>query len=114
MRKDRKKIRYARKPITSTCLLSKGKDSWMLKIINISASGMLVSQSPDSNNLHILQVDDICQVEIKLHKQTPLSFAVKVSRVSDEGYGLQFLETSVENQIPLWELLGADVDRVEK
>ena len=107
---EKKQLRYARKPITSTGLLLKGESSWMIKIQNISASGLFIT----SSKTLALKQNDHCQIEMKLDENEQLIIDVVVSRVAEGGYGLKFTNLPLDKQISLWEILGPHVDIIEK
>ena len=107
---EKKQLRYARKPITSTGLLLKDEGSWLIKIKNLSASGLFIITS---STLELKQ-NDHCQIEMKLDENEQLIIDVVVSRVAEDGYGLKFTNLPLDKQIPLWEILGPHVDIIEK
>lgn len=106
------KIRYARKPITSSCLLVMKGQSIVMEVKNISASGILLDYD-ESHELN-LQLEDFCVLEIILNEDFNLHVEAEVTRISNEGVALRFVKIPEEKQIPLWELLGEHVDRIEK
>ncbi len=106
------KIRYARKPITSTCLLLMKGESIVMEVKNISASGILLDY--DQCTKINLKMDDFCVLEIILNEEFNLHVEAEVSRISEAGVALRFVKIPEEKQIPLWELLGEHVDKIEK
>ena len=106
------KIRYARKPITSSCLLVMKGESIVMEVKNISASGILL----DYDEQHELQlkISDFCVLEIILNEEFNLHVEAEVTRIFDESVALRFIKIPEEKQIPLWELLGEHVDRIER
>jgi len=106
------KIRYARKPITSSCLLVMKGQSIVMEVKNISASGILLEY--DEKHEVKLVLNDFCVLEIILNEEFNLHVEAEVSRISDEGVALRFIKIPEEKQIPLWELLGEHVDKIEK
>lgn len=106
------KIRYARKPLTSSCLLVIKGESVVMEVKNISASGILLEY--DEKHELQLKLTDFCILEIILNEEFNLNVEAEVSRISELGVALQFIKIPEEKQIPLWELLGEHVDRIEK
>lgn len=106
------KIRYARKPVTSSCLLVMKGKSLIMEVKNISASGILLNYD-DSTEIR-LQLHDFCVLEIILNEDFNLNVEAEVTRISYEGAGLKFIKIPEDKQIPLWELLGEHVDKIEK
>lgn len=107
------KIRYARKPITSSCLLVMKGQSVVMEVKNISASGILLEY--DESHKLKLGLNDFCVLEIILNEEFNLHVEAEVTRISEEiGVALKFIKIPEEKQIPLWELLGEHVDRIEK
>lgn len=106
------KIRYARKPITTSCFLVMKGQSIVMEVKNISASGILLKydESSDIN----LEINNFCVLEIILNEEFNLHVEAEVTRISDEGVALKFIKIPEEKQIPLWELLGEHVDKIEK
>jgi hypothetical protein len=83
-----------------------------MEVKNISASGILL-QYDEENDIK-LRVDDFCVLEIILNNNFNLHVEADVVRVSEEEVALKFIKIPEEKQIPLWELLGEHVDRIEK
>ena len=106
------KIRYARKPITTSCLLVMKGESVVMEVKNISASGILLDYD-DQHELK-LELTNFCVLEIILNEEFNLHVEAEVSRISEEGVALRFIKIPEEKQIPLWELLGEHVDKIEK
>ncbi len=106
------KIRYARKPITSSCLLVKQGQSIIMEVKNISASGILLSY--DEHTEIRLQEGDFCVLEIILNDDFNLHVEAEVTRLLNDSVGMRFIKIPEEKQIPLWELLGEHVDKIEK
>ena len=106
------KIRYSRKPLTTSCLLLRQGRSIVMEVKNISASGILL-QYDEENDIK-LRVDDFCVLEIILNNNFNLHVEADVVRVSEEEVALKLIKIPEEKQIPLWELLGEHVDRIEK
>lgn len=106
------KIRYARKPITSSCLLVMKGESIVMEVKNISASGILLEY--DENHKFKIQKGDFCVLEIILNEDFNLHVEAEATRINETGIALQFIKIPEEKQIPLWELLGEHVDRIEK
>jgi hypothetical protein len=86
--------------------------SIVMEVKNISASGILLDYD-ESHELN-LKHDDFCVLEIILNEDFNLHVEAEVTRISDEGVALRFVKIPEEKQIPLWELLGEHVDRIEK
>ncbi len=105
-------IRYARKPVTSSCLLVMRGQSIIMEVKNISASGILLQY--DDNSEIKLKLNDFCVLEIIINEEFNLNVEAEVTRISDEGAGLRFIKIPEEKQIPLWELLGEHVDKIER
>jgi hypothetical protein len=106
------KIRYARKPITSSCLLVMKGQSVVMEVKNISASGIMLEY--DETHEVKLNLKDFCVLEIILNEEFNLHVEAEVTRINEVGVGLKFIKIPEEKQIPLWELLGEHVDRIEK
>jgi uncharacterized membrane protein len=106
------KIRYARKPITSSCLLVMKGQSVVMEVKNISASGIMLEYD-ESHELK-LNMKDFCVLEIILNEEFNLHVEAEVTRIREKGVALKFIKIPEEKQIPLWELLGEHVDRIEK
>jgi len=106
------KIRYARKPITSSCLLVKQGRSIIMEVKNISASGILLDYN-ERGKIH-LQEGDFCVLEIILNDEFSLHVEAEVTRLLGDSVGMRFIKIPEEKQIPLWELLGEHVDKIEK
>lgn len=109
---DKSKIRYARKPITSSCLLVMKGHSIVMEVKNISASGIMLEY--DENHELKLEHGDYCVLEIILNEEFNLHVEAEVKRINEVGVALQFIKIPEEKQIPLWELLGEHVDRIER
>jgi len=106
------KIRYARKPITSSCLLVMRGESILMEVINISASGILLEY--DEQHELQLNISDFCVLEIILNEDFNLHVEAEVTRINELGVALKFIKIPEDKQIPLWELLGEHVDKIEK
>jgi hypothetical protein len=106
------KIRYARKPITSSCLLVMKGQSVVMEVKNISASGIMLEY--DETHEVKLNMKDFCVLEIILNEDFNLHVEAEVTRINEVGVALKFIKIPEEKQIPLWELLGEHVDRIEK
>ena len=106
------KIRYARKPITSSCLLVMKGQSVVMEVKNISASGIMLEY--DETHEVKLNMKDFCVLEIILNEDFNLHVEAEVTRINEKGVALKFIKIPEEKQIPLWELLGEHVDRIEK
>lgn len=106
------KIRYSRKPLTTSCLLVIQGRSIVMEVKNISASGILLKY--DEEHDFRLKLNDFCVLEIILNEDFNLHVEAEVKRISDEGVALQFVKIPEEKQIPLWELLGEHVDKIER
>lgn len=106
------KIRYARKPITSSCLLVMKGQSVVMEVKNISASGIMLEY--DETHEVKLNMKDFCVLEIILNEEFNLHVEAEVTRINEVGVALKFIKIPEEKQIPLWELLGEHVDRIEK
>ncbi|MCF6318423.1 MAG: PilZ domain-containing protein [Proteobacteria bacterium] len=106
------KIRYARKPITSSCLLVMKGESIVMEVKNISASGIYLDY--DEQHELKLELSDFCVLEIILNEDFNLHVEAEVTRIGDVGVALRFIKIPEEKQIPLWELLGEHVDRIER
>ncbi len=106
------KIRYARKPLTSTCLLVMKAQSAMMEVKNISASGIKLEY--DDNHDIQLNLKDFCVLEIIINENFNLHVEAEVTRVNEDFVALRFIKIPEEKQIPLWELLGEHVDKIEK
>ena len=106
------KIRYARKPISTSCFLVIKGQSLIMEVKNISASGILLKY--DENSEIRLNMENICILEIILNDEFNLHVEAEVTRINDEGVALRFIKIPEEKQIPLWELLGEHVDKIEK
>lgn len=106
------KIRYARKPITTSCFLVIKGQSQIMEVKNISASGILLDY--DDNSKISLKLNNFCVLEIILNEDFNLHVDAEVTRISEEGVALKFIKIPEEKQIPLWELLGEHVDKIEK
>ena len=105
-------IRYARKPVTTSCLLVVQGQSIVMEVKNISASGILLDY--DESSQVKLKLHDFCVLEIILNEEFNLHVEAEVSRISTEGVALKFIKIPEEKQIPLWELLGEHVDKIER
>lgn len=106
------RIRYARKPITCTCLLVKKDKSLIMEVKNISASGILLAY--DENNEIVLKIGDYCILDIIINEEFNLNVEAEATRITEEGIAFRFIKIPEEKQIPLWELLGEHVDKIEK
>ena len=106
------KIRYARKPISTSCFLVIQGRSLVMEVKNISASGILLKYDETSKTNLIM--GNICVLEIILNDEFNLHVEAEVTRIKPEGVGLKFIKIPEEKQIPLWELLGEHVDKIEK
>ena len=106
------KIRYARKPLTSSCLLVMKGQSVVMEVKNISASGIMLEY--DESHQLKLKLNDFCVLEIILNEEFNLHVEAEVTRISEFGVALRFIKIPEDKQIPLWELLGEHVDRIEK
>jgi hypothetical protein len=112
MTKIQNKIRYARKAISSSCLLNYKSKSWILEVINISVSGIFLSTA--NNDSVQVELNDLCVLEIIFSKDFKLRVDAEITRISNIGIGFKFINFPMEKQIPLWELLGSHVDYIEK
>lgn len=83
-----------------------------MEVKNISASGILLKYDEESNV--VLKENDFCVLEIILNESFNLNVEAETVRVSDEEVALKFIKIPEDKQIPLWELLGEYVDRIEK
>ena len=106
------RIRYARKPITCSCLLVKKDKSLIMEVKNISASGILLAY--DDNNEIVLNIGDYCVLDIIINEDFNLHVEAEARRITEEGIAFKFIKIPEEKQIPLWELLGEHVDKIEK
>lgn len=106
------KIRYARKPVIISCLLVLKGESMVMDVKNISASGIMLEFEEQTEIA--LKLQDYCVLEIIINDEFNLNVEAEVTRISQEGVGLKFIQIPEDKQIPLWELLGDHVDKVEK
>jgi hypothetical protein len=83
-----------------------------MEVKNISASGILLSY--DENSEISLNLDNVCILEIILNDEFNLHVEAEVTRINDAGVALRFIKIPEEKQIPLWQLLGEHVDKIEK
>ncbi len=83
------KIRYARKPITTSCLLVMKGESVVMEVKNISASGILLDYD-DQHELK-LELTNFCVLEIILNEEFNLHVEAEVSRISEEGVALSLI-----------------------
>ena len=109
---DPSTIRYARKPLTSSCLLVMKGKSVLMEVKNISASGILLDYDEDHEMK--LKLEDFCVLEIILNEDFNLHVEAEVTRMDEDWVALKFIKIPEEKQIPLWELLGEHVDKIEK
>ena len=79
MNKNDSKIRYARKPITSSCLLKYQGYSWILEVVNISASGIFLSTV--NHNAIKLELNDLCALEIIVNEDFRLNVDAEITRI---------------------------------
>jgi hypothetical protein len=86
--------------------------SVVMEVKNISASGIMLEY--DESHEVKLNLKDFCVLEIILNEEFNLHVEAEVTRFNDLGVGLKFIKIPEEKQIPLWELLGEHVDRIEK
>ena len=112
MNKNDNKIRYARKSITSSCLLAYKNFSWILEVVNISVSGIFLSTQ--KHNSVKVELNDLCILEIIISEDFKLKVDAEITRISKTGIGFKFINFPMKKQIPLWELLGSHVDIIEK
>jgi hypothetical protein len=86
--------------------------SIVMEVKNISASGILLDY--DESSEITLNFGDFCVLEIILNEEFNLHVDAEVTRISNKGVALRFIKIPEEKQIPLWELLGEHVDKIEK
>ncbi|MCF6288573.1 MAG: PilZ domain-containing protein [Proteobacteria bacterium] len=106
------KMRYARKPVTSSCLLVMKSQSIVMEVKNISASGIMLAY--DEQTEITLKSHDFCILEIIINYEFSLNVEAEVTRIDEDGAGLKFIKIPEDKQIPLWELLGEHVDKIEQ
>ena len=109
---DSQGIRYARKTIDASCLLLYKGHSCVTRVLNISASGILVEPIEDEC-INELALNAICILEIVVNETFNLHVSSKVTRISDNQIALHYVSIPEDKQVDLWQLLGDHVHEVE-
>lgn len=102
--------RYRRMSLAAALMLVRSGDAWTADLINISASGALIS-TPDN---WLGRVGDEFVVDLPNDNGAHIHLRAKVARQDEHSVGLAFTHIPSETEIPLWELLGEFADAKEQ
>lgn len=110
--KRKRTIRYARKAVVASCLMVFRGRSILTKVVNISASGILL-EKPRASDMEHFEVGSNCVLEIVSNQVPTFHLAAQVVRKSPEQVALHFTEIPEEKQTELWQLLGDKANETE-
>ncbi len=108
----RQDVRYARKKMDASCLLLFNGHAYVTRVINISATGILVELVED-DVVKDLSLESICILEIVVNESLNIHVSSKVTRIDGKRLGLHFIAIPEDKQVALWKLLGDYVHEVE-
>ncbi|MCX7545768.1 PilZ domain-containing protein [Marinicella gelatinilytica] len=109
---NRQDVRYARKKMDASCLLLFNGHSYVTRVINISATGILVELIEDKS-VRDISLESICILEIVVNETLNIHVSSKVTRIDNNQLGLHFIAIPEDKQVALWQLLGDYVHEVE-
>ena len=109
---NRQDVRYARKKMDASCLLLFNGHAYVTRVINISATGILVELIEDEV-VKELDLESICILEIVVNESLNIHVSSKVTRIEKNQIGLHFIAIPEDKQAELWKLLGEYVHEVE-
>jgi len=109
---NRQDVRYARKKMDASCLLLFNGHSYVTRVNNISATGILVELVEDEA-VRDINLESICILEIVVNETLNIHVSSKVTRIDGNRLGLHFIAIPEDKQVALWKLLGDYVHEVE-
>lgn len=112
MSKKERTVRYARKVVAASCLMVFRGRSILTKVVNISASGILL-EKPKKSDIDRFEIGSNCILEIVSGQVPTFHLAAQVVRKEPERVALHFTEIPEEKQKALWQLLGDKANETE-
>lgn len=102
--------RHKRMTVRSACLMIRGEESYTSEVMDISSTGVMVKRPVD----WLGQRGDRFVLDMLFGDDLNIHVEAVVARVADDEVGFAFAAIPPDKEQPLWNLLGAAADSMER
>ncbi|MCU0755908.1 MAG: PilZ domain-containing protein [Xanthomonadales bacterium] len=103
-------LRHKRMTVDSACLMIRGEESYTSEVMDISSTGVMVRRPVD----WLGQRGDRFVLDMLFGDDLNIHVEAVVARVGDDEVGFAFAAIPPDKEQPLWNLLGAAADSLER